>query len=144
MTREEKFMPNGIPKNIRVYDYGSKSIDRYTVVYTGRYKGRDGCDYLGMSESPYHPQGVGQHGWSRQIIDRPSYKHLGKKIEFKDLPRDCQRAVLNDYVLLWRINNQQVMCKFCHNQCNAKTAHFHDGGWVGYECCWGERLRSTE
>ena len=103
MTRREQFMPNGIPRKIRIYDDGGKTIDRYTVVFTGNYKGRNGCDYVGMSEHPYHPQGFGQHGWSEMRIDRPKYGHLGKKIKFTDLPKDCQRAVIDDYEEIWRI-----------------------------------------
>lgn len=37
-----------------------------------------------------------------------------------------------------------VGCKFCHKQVPAETAHLHQGEWVGDECCWDERLRSTE
>ena len=103
MTRKEQFMPNGIPKHVRIYDNFGETFDRYTVVFTGRYKGRNGCDYVGMSEHPYHPQGFGQHGWSQDVIDYPSYKHLGKKIKFTDLPEDCQRAVIEDYEEIWRI-----------------------------------------
>ena len=104
MTREEQFMPNGIPKKIRCYDNGSETFDRYTVVYTGNYKGRGGwCHYIGMSENPYHPQGFGQHGESPDVIDRPKYAHLGKKIAFEGLPPDCQSAVINDYKDIWRI-----------------------------------------
>ena len=101
MTRKEQFMPNGIPRKIRVYDNLGETCDRYTVVFTGNYKGRNGCDYLGMSEHPYHPQGFGQHGWHERVIDYPSYTHLGKKIKFKDLPEDCKRAVVDDYVDIW-------------------------------------------
>jgi len=101
MTRKEQFMPNGIPGKIRVYDNGGESFDRYTVVFTGNYKGRQGCDYLGMSAHPFHPQGFGQHGWSEMRIDHPSYKHLGKNIRFTDLPKDCQRAVIDDYIDIW-------------------------------------------
>jgi peroxiredoxin family protein len=36
-----------------------------------------------------------------------------------------------------------VMCKLCQKQVPARTAHRHDGGYVGDEC-WDERLRSTE
>jgi len=36
-----------------------------------------------------------------------------------------------------------VMCKLCQNSVPAKTAHLHQGTWVG-ECCWDERLKSTE
>jgi hypothetical protein len=106
MTREERFMPNGVPKWIRVYDNGGKTADRYTVVFTGNYKGRDGCDYIGMSENPFHPQGFGQHGWSQDIIDYPSYKHLGKKIKFEYLPKDCQKVVIDDYKEIWNLGKE--------------------------------------
>jgi len=103
MTREEQFMPNGIPRKIRIYDNGGETFDRYTVIFTGNYKGRNGCDYIGMSENPYHPQGFGQHGWDQNMIDCPKYSHLGKKIGFQELPPDCQRAVIDDYKDIWRI-----------------------------------------
>jgi len=106
MTREERFMPNEVPKYIRVYDNGGKSFDRYTVVFTGRYKYRNGCDYLGMSEHPFHPQGFGQHEWSQDIIDRPTYGHLGKKIKFQALPPDCQKVVVDDYKAIWDLGKE--------------------------------------
>lgn len=37
-----------------------------------------------------------------------------------------------------------VECRFCQSQVPEATAHFHDGGWVGDECCWDERLRSGD
>lgn len=37
-----------------------------------------------------------------------------------------------------------VRCKFCNDLVPKSTAHAHDGGWVGDECCWDERLRNTE
>lgn len=43
-----------------------------------------------------------------------------------------------------RIVPRTVICKFCHGQVLVTTAHFHDGGYVGDECCWDERLRSSE
>jgi len=104
MTREERFMPNGVPKKVRIYDNGGRSFDRYTVVFTGNFKGRDGrCYYLGMSESPFHPQGFGQHGESIEIIDYPSYKHLGRKITFDKLSEQCQKLVIQDYKEIWNI-----------------------------------------
>lgn len=36
-----------------------------------------------------------------------------------------------------------VVCKLCHQPALAKTAHLHQGEYIG-ECCWDERLRSTE
>lgn len=37
-----------------------------------------------------------------------------------------------------------VTCKFCGKPAEASTAHLHDGQYVGDECCWDERLRTTE
>jgi len=34
MTRAERFMPDGVPKNIRIYDNGGITLDRYTVVFS--------------------------------------------------------------------------------------------------------------
>ena len=36
-----------------------------------------------------------------------------------------------------------VDCKFCGKEVDADTAHMHQGSYVG-ECCWDERLRTTE
>lgn len=106
--RWERFMPNNLPRYVHVYDNGGMdkaggSCDRYTVVFTGNYAGREGCDYLSMSGAPFHPQGIGQSGWSQNVIDSPSYGHLGKKIHFKDLPEDCQILVLRNYLCHWQL-----------------------------------------
>ena len=110
MTKcETRLMPNGKPKYIRVYDNGGETADRYTVVYTGNYNAgvprNVACtQYVGMSGSPYHPQGFCQHGESFGPIDRPRYKHLGKKITFEQLPKDCQDVVIHDYKAIWNLN----------------------------------------
>ena len=111
--RVNRLMPGGAPRYIRCYDNGNRpdggTIDRYTVVYTGRYRHKTGGSqwYVGMSAAPFHPQGFGQHGeypgHLGPAIDRPSYGHLGKKIKFQDLPEDCQKLVLQDYRDLWDI-----------------------------------------
>jgi hypothetical protein len=105
--RRERLLPGGIPRYVRVYDNGGPdtekgTIDRYTVVFTGNYPGRAGiCRYLGMSGAPYHPQGFGQHGESATIIDWPVYGNLGRKIKFQDLPEDCQKLAMEDYLYYW-------------------------------------------
>ena len=88
---------------IRIYDNGQDSnatLDRYTVVYTKpatSHGERLSYGYLGMNAAPFDPQGFGQHGESwDQPIDKPQWRHLGRKIKFEDLPADCQKAVLND------------------------------------------------
>ncbi|QOX80800.1 hypothetical protein FY034_17400 (plasmid) [Trichlorobacter lovleyi] len=37
-----------------------------------------------------------------------------------------------------------TVCAICGEKIVAKTAHQHNGGYVGTECCWVERLRATE
>lgn len=125
-----RLAPNGVPRWVRIYDNGGDTIDRYTVVYTGRAACASACNpkygtrqfpYLGMRGDPFHPQGVGQHGWSNdQPADTlppnanraPGYHwpqaigrrcHLGKRIEWADLPHDCKRAVWQDYSAIWDI-----------------------------------------
>ena len=76
-----------------IYDNGGKTFDRYTVVYNEIEQHRtEGNLYscLGMSTMPFDPQGFGQHS-SAQMGS-----HLGKRIKFDDLPKDCQRAVNQD------------------------------------------------
>lgn len=111
--RSERLAPDGSPRYIRVYDNRGRSFDRYTVVFTGRYRHRTGeFLYLGMSADPFWPQGFGQHGSSQTQIDvRTGWPpmigrtcHLGLRIRFEDLPFDCQRAVWNDYADLWKIS----------------------------------------
>lgn len=108
-ARLARLLPEGKPRYIRVYDSGpDDSADRYTVVYTGNYNQgaprNIACtQYVGMSGSPFHPQGVCMHGESFGPIDRPTYGHLGKKIKFDDLPTDCKEVVMRDYKSIWEL-----------------------------------------
>lgn len=77
-------------KNVRIYDNGGKTADRYTVIYMDCPEGRGLYGSRGMSADPFHPQGFGMWGAAM-----PG-KHLGKRIKLKDLPPACQRAVLLD------------------------------------------------
>ena len=74
-----------------IYDNGGETADRYTVYYSGRGSidnGLRAC--VGMSGSPFHPQGFGQHGYGQ-----PG-KHNGKRMDFQSLPADCQKLVKQD------------------------------------------------
>lgn len=105
--RKEKFMPDGIPKNVRIYD-APDYMDRYTVVYTGNFKNRNRMCYVrSMSSNPTHPQGIGMIEDYDKPIDYPSYKHLGKKIAFKDLPKECQDLVIDDYIDFWGLKEEE-------------------------------------
>ncbi len=116
-SRTERLLPNGIPRWIRCYDNGGETCDRYTVIFTGRYRHQTGGEGwgLGMSTYPFDPQGFGQHfGWTGQSPDVSGSSwggpaigrkcHLGTRIAFDTMPPDCQRATLDDYRELWNLN----------------------------------------
>lgn len=118
-ARIAAILPNGKPRWIRCYDNGgldaeNGSTDRYTAVFTGRYRHKTGGEtwYLAMSEHPSQPFGVGLSGSSQTIIDAQHGKwppaigrsnHLGKRIRFDDLPEECKRLVLDHYCYLWDV-----------------------------------------
>lgn len=78
-------------KNLRIYDNGGKTIDRYTVLFMDQPEHQHNTfSALAMDSTPFHPQGFGQH-----CTAMPG-RHLGRRIEFKDLPTDCQKLVLQD------------------------------------------------
>lgn len=103
LIRRNQLMPNGIPRYIRCYDNGDVTADRFTIVFTGRYRKSRNDDfiYLGCSSDPFHPQGIGQHGFCKSLIDRPAYKHLGKPVTFESLPDQVKKAVIASYEDLW-------------------------------------------
>lgn len=111
-TRYRKLFRYGVPRYVRIYDNegtSTESADRYTVVFSGNYKGREHrCFGLGMSGAPYHPQGFCQHFEYDHVIDYPKYGHLGKKIKFYQLPVDCRMAVIDDYLSVWGLG-----CPIC-------------------------------
>lgn len=122
-------MPNGVPRWIRCYDNGGDpdtdgSGDRYTVVFSGAACAK-ACGgeypYRAMSGAPYHPQGIGLWCSNRyQPVDTITYTdkhltgrrwppaigrkcHLGKRIKFEDLPEDCRKLVVDDYLDVWNL-----------------------------------------
>lgn len=112
--RLESLLPGGIPRYVRCYDNGGETADRYTVVFCGRHTAARidrVFPYVGMSSRPFHPQGFGQHGETRDKpcdVDRWGFPpamgrtgHLGKRIPFADLPDDCRKLVMGDYLELW-------------------------------------------
>lgn len=76
---------------VRIYDNGGKSFDRYTAVYMFEPETRPNTfGARGMSKHPFSPQGFGCY------VSATPGRHLGKRIEFSDLPIDCQKLVLQD------------------------------------------------
>lgn len=86
---------NGKRKTCRIYDNGGETLDRYTACFRVE-KMKDGrryFPYLGFSTSPL---GFSQHGDADLPIDRPSGKHLGKRIAFESLNKDCQQLLIQE------------------------------------------------
>lgn len=117
--RKERLLPLNIPRYVRCYDNGgldaNGSCDRYTVVFSGKgYKvhGQYFHSILSMSETPFHPQGVCLHGEYSYLLDARNgwapaigrRNHLGLRIPFQDLPKDCQKIVIKDYKEIWNIS----------------------------------------
>lgn len=80
-------------KNLRIYDNGGNSIDRYTAVFMDRDYNSDlyGSrlkECLAFNGSPFH--GFGQHG-AAQVG-----RHLGKRIKFDELNKECQRFITDN------------------------------------------------
>ena len=109
-ARTARLLPDNLhPRYLRCYDNGGESVDRYTIVFTGRYRHNTGGAqwYVASSGAPTHPQGCYQHGEFQPGrsgncgVDRPSYAHLGKRVQFADLPESVRNCVLSDYKYLW-------------------------------------------
>jgi len=93
------------PKYIRCYsNEGRKdeTLDCITVVFTKK-KMNGQFFYISASKTG---SGVYTYGHSDVQIDRPSYGHLGRKIEFSELTKELQRQILPDYCLFWNCHNE--------------------------------------
>lgn len=78
-------------QNIRIYDNSGKTFDRYTVVFMDQPEKQSGVyAAVGMSTHPFSPQGFGQH------CSAMPGRHLGRRIQFNELPKDCQALTLQD------------------------------------------------
>ena len=90
----ELLEPAGVPETYAtaIYDNGGRTLDRYTVIlnrYRTDINGARLWDSFSMCDNPRHPQGFGQHAEAQRG------KHLGKRIKFEDLPKEC-KDVLTD------------------------------------------------
>lgn len=77
--------------NIKIYD-NPEYMDRYSVIYLDHVN-RGQVSGIGMNAHPTHPQGIGMHF---ELPVSNDYSHLGKEIQFSDLPEDCQTVVKRD------------------------------------------------
>jgi len=121
-NRMANLLPHNIPKYIRCYD-NPDFCDRYTCVFSGSYNNigrsnrglhsRGEHPYLAMSGAPYQPQGFCQHGSTQyKCCDVNDWGfapamgrkcHLGLRIPFDSLPKDCQKIAIENYMELWEI-----------------------------------------
>lgn len=78
----------------RIYDLGDKTFDRYTIAFKGySVQKRMFWPYLGASDNPLHPQGLGHHGESQLPLKG---RHLGKRVRFETLPLPVQKFILQN------------------------------------------------
>ena len=87
-------MVNGQRKTCRIYDCGDAVADRYTVAFRGYRVEGWGMVYpylVAAGPCPFHPQGFGQHGKSREFLKG---RHLGKRVTFESVPADVQQFIL--------------------------------------------------
>lgn len=87
--------PSGV---LAIFD-DKKSGDRYTVIYAEpqEFNGRQWLTYVGMSEAPFHPLGIGQHG-EMQLHEAVTYRYANHRhsCKWSSLPEDCKRLVRQD------------------------------------------------
>lgn len=94
---------------IDCWDNGGETVDRYSITVSGLQsipvmKGPDEGKmvsytyHMRASACPFHPQGFGQHGHEEPTrgYSRTRYSHLGKPIDFLDLPADVRRFVASE------------------------------------------------
>jgi len=79
--------------DVRVYDNGGETFDRYTIVIENPVTNEQ--SWLGSSEDPFFPTGFGQHLGSN-LDGLQEGEHLGKLIKFAELPEPVQKFVKQD------------------------------------------------
>lgn len=91
-----KFIPyrygknwSAVYPNLRIYDNGGRSFDRYTVFFPEGYA-------LGIGETGNVPNGFCQH------VEALEGSHLGERITLEALPIAVQRAIDNELDLIRR------------------------------------------
>lgn len=58
---------------------------------------------------------------------------------------DLQNAVevwVDEYEVVE--SKKMIECSLCGKPCEGKTAHLHQGEYIGDDCCWDPRLKASE
>lgn len=81
------------------------------------------------------------------------YVEISSRTKAKNIEKQAIKVAWNKYqerdnivhIALYNIPEEEktVVCKLCDREVPAETAHRHRGNYVG-ECCWDERLKTTE
>lgn len=109
--KQNAYNTDGTPYHVICFDNNGETLDRYTVLFTGCYTHlTGGVSYgLDMNAAPFHSQGIGMHFeiygeylTEDEYLDE-AFEHFGKLIPFSQLPEDCKRAVMNDYIDIWGV-----------------------------------------
>ncbi|PZR89763.1 MAG: hypothetical protein DI537_20380 [Stutzerimonas stutzeri] len=86
---------------LAIYDNRGESADRYTVIYREPISGTTFSDmylwYRGMSENPFHPQGVGMSGeFKAYECAAYRYRERNRAGKWSTLPDAVKKCVLQD------------------------------------------------
>ena len=73
-------------ENIKIFDNGGKTIDRYTLINI------DG-DVFGFDDKPFHPTGFGQYCGNINQWTSKTLEHLGKPIKIDQLTEQAKTFV---------------------------------------------------
>jgi hypothetical protein len=79
--------------------------------------------------------------------DREENVEFETEEEAREFAADTNGSILfPDGTTVSYMNNEPdtVTCVLCGNDAAAEAAHLHQGQWIGDDCCWDERLKSTE
>ena len=89
MAKRKSLIEREFGQNIRIYDNGGKTFDRYTVIFMDLERERDGSyQARGMSTDPY--RGFGQ--WCSAVPGR----HLGRRITSDQLAPMAEKLLFQD------------------------------------------------
>jgi hypothetical protein len=90
--------------------------------------------------------GVGDsHNWYIYNLETKKQVKIGRVGAKRTNYRDKAHEEARRRNAVWaEIHAGIVTCSICGKPCAQPTAHLHQDGWIGDECCWDDRLYSSE
>jgi len=114
-------------KNIDAWDVREAETTMNVEADRSSYRVKYRISYEGF----YDIDAVGQ-------ADAQQYFNCLPQAELTTLNQNCKPATIEKLSI-----EELITCKLCGERAPLESAHFHESEWVGDECCWDERLRST-